>query len=398
MTAERFLFSSLLWGALGLGIGGLSVGAPAYGQQPRIVITAVTDDACHTQDVRGLLLATGRFAAVDILDITQFNPLLVDYQLYDAALVWNNDIFYDADGLGDVLADYVDSGGGVVVAMMAPSMPLLGRYIGGRWHAEDYEVLQGQGGITTTASDLGLVLQPSHPVMAGVTNLHADWAYRPTLTTLEQGSVVATWADGKILVAEGDMPGRVDLGLMPPSNSCNTVFWDINGDGARLMANALEYVADGPSLFDTFCDPADVNSTGQPTVLSALRSRQASSGLHLQVAQGPPGQFGYLIASDGQSAPGMALGQGHLCVGGGGSQVFAYKAPGGPGNSVGRFDGAGVLQNLVGTSSSGAGFDVPMGLPGLMGNLQAGQSYHFQLWHRDQGGAFNFSNGVSATF
>ena len=68
-------------------------------------------------------------------------------------------------------------------------------------------------------------------------------------------------------------------------------------------------------------------------------------------------------------------------------------------NSVGQFNGAGVLVNLVGTSTVGTGFDVPLELP-FMGtpSIAIGQTWHFQLWHRDVGDASNFSTGLSVTF
>ena len=30
--------------------------------------------------------------------------------------------------------------------------------------------------------------------------------------------------------------------------------------------------------------------------------------------------------------------------------------------------------------------------------IQSGQTWHFQLWHRDEGGIPNFSNGVTVVF
>ena len=75
-------------------------------------------------------------------------------------------------------------------------------------------------------------------------------------------------------------------------------------------------------------------------------------------------------------------------------------------NSIGRFDNAGVLQNLVGTSAFGdRGFEVPALLPFLpfpgIQIIQAGQTWHFQAWFRDSAGGIahsNFSSGFSFVF
>jgi len=58
-----------------------------------------------------------------------------------------------------------------------------------------------------------------------------------------------------------------------------------------------------------------------------------------------------------------------------------------------------VLQNQVGTSTVGSGFDVPATVP-ITGSptISAGSTWHFQLWHREAAGASNFSNGLSVTF
>ena len=67
--------------------------------------------------------------------------------------------------------------------------------------------------------------------------------------------------------------------------------------------------------------------------------------------------------------------------------------------SLGSFSAGGTFQNLSGTSTSGTGFDVPNQLPGPVGStVMAGDTYHFQLWHREDGGNSNFSNGFGFTF
>ena len=200
------------------------------------------------------------------------------------------------------------------------------------------------------------------------------------------------------------MPGRVDLGLLPPSNVCFTAYWDEGGDGAVLIANALEYVAGGGSggsglVTTDFCEPANPNSTGQSTRLVAVASTAATSGVQLKSNQGPPTQFGYFLLGTAASDPGLVLSNGEFCLAVGGSNHFIrYNVAGTYWNSVGFFNSAGVFQNTVGTSASGLGYDLPADTPLAGTTIQAGDTWHFQLWHREAGGASNFSNGVSVTF
>ncbi|MDF1839530.1 MAG: hypothetical protein P1V35_16800 [Planctomycetota bacterium] len=149
----------------------------------------------------------------------------------------------------------------------------------------------------------------------------------------------------------------------------------------------------------TFCDPANPNSTGFATRLTGRYSGFIGFGLHLDARHGPQNQFGYFLIGSGVSEPGIVLGQGRFCLSTiGGNQFGRYNVSGGSLNSLGRFDSAGVLQNLAGTSAEGSGFDVPFALPGISGNMTSGQTWHFQLWHREAGGQSNLSNGISVDF
>ena len=150
----------------------------------------------------------------------------------------------------------------------------------------------------------------------------------------------------------------------------------------------------------TFCDPADANSTGLPTRITSSVSGGINGGLHLEATQGPSDQFGYFLVGSAASDPGIQISQGRLCIGVAAHSVFGrYNVANSVMNSVGQFDRNGVLQNLVGTSTTGTGFDVPGTLP-LVGTptIRTGETWHFQLWHREDRGESNFSNGVSHTF
>ena len=152
-----------------------------------------------------------------------------------------------------------------------------------------------------------------------------------------------------------------------------------------------------------FCDPAANNSTGSPANLFGTMTNPGGSGLHLEVNGGPDGEFGYFIVGTASNDPGNMISDGFLCLDGtGGNAIGRYNVSGTPLTAIGSFDGSGLFQNLVGTSTVGSGFDVPSTLP-FPGSpmIMAGETYHFQLWYRDTpagAGRSNFSNGLSVTF
>lgn len=145
-----------------------------------------------------------------------------------------------------------------------------------------------------------------------------------------------------------------------------------------------------------FCDPANATSAGTPVTLE--NSDISGPGLfHLEATGGPVDQFGYFLVSAGEAPSPIAVSQGLLCLS---APIGRYNGITGASlNSLGQFDGTGVLSNLTGTSSVGTGYDVPAVLPDPpAGVIATGDTYYFQLWFRDVGGASNFSNGISVVF
>jgi hypothetical protein len=233
-------------------LAGMSL-AVSTAAQPDVAVVVGWDDTndCRFVHVRDILMASGLFNTVTLINGTTSTPTLVELQVFQAVLTFSDQGYQDPDQFGNVLADYVDAGGGVVMAVFSnASVP-----IAGRWEP-DYEVIIGRSGQTQgTRETLGTVLQPGHPVMAGVSTFDGgESSYRPTATVLRPGATeIARWSDGLILVAEGANPKRIDLGFFPPPSTCRSDFWDINTDGEELLANSLAYVAgSGPCYPD--CD------------------------------------------------------------------------------------------------------------------------------------------------
>ncbi|MCP5024146.1 MAG: formylglycine-generating enzyme family protein [bacterium] len=122
----------------------------------------------------------------------------------------------------------------------------------------------------------------------------------------------------------------------------------------------------------------------------------------MECSQGVPGEIGYFLVGNEATAS-VAISNGMFCLIGTGTATFyRYNVSGGGSNSLGQFDGVGVLQNLVGTSTVGSGFDVPGTIPGSVPiTITSGDTWHFQAWYRDSPaaqGTSNFSNGLSVTF
>lgn len=197
--------------------------------------------AAYVADVRSRLSATGLFAVIDSYDARAAAPDLATLAGYDAVLAWSSAGvgFADPTALGDVLADYYDGGGRVVVAMF-------GNFtggIGGRFGAlsNGYLLITGGTAVLTGASSLGAVAEPSSPLVQGVDQLSATTAFRSDGVAVNGGTVVASWSGGEPLVVRGVIGGRrrVDLNLWPVSSAAYPNSW--TGDGTSLLIDALLY-------------------------------------------------------------------------------------------------------------------------------------------------------------
>ncbi len=153
-------------------------------------------------------------------------------------------------------------------------------------------------------------------------------------------------------------------------------------------------------VLETFCDPAGVNSSGNAASISASPTG-LGAGFRLDATGGPQlpnSGFGFFVVADSITA-GLPVNQGVLCLGQ--PQGRYNPGAGGARNSLGQFDANGNFENLVGTSTTGFGFDIPTQLPSPPGgNISAGSTWHFQLWYRDLNpmATTNFSNGITLDF
>ncbi|MCP3916273.1 MAG: hypothetical protein GY711_12020 [bacterium] len=282
--------------------------------------------------------------------------------------------------LGNVLADYVDAGGGVVLAQFALTPA---RVLEGRWD-QGYEVMLASPSQQGGNHSLGVVHLPGHPVMNGVSSFAGgSSSYRPTQSNLAPGAVlIADWTDGVPLVVEGANPRRIDLGFYPASSACSSNWWVETTDGDLLMANALLSAA---TIYSLYCSPAQPNSTGIPASIAATGSRYVvDQDITLIAEDLPPNEFGYFIvgSNQGQFQPPGSMGV--ICL------TCGFQGCSG----IGRYNRPGeIIQGPVGSLVIDLGA-LPLS-PSV--SVQPGETWNFQCWYRDLGSS-NFTDAISIDF
>jgi PEP-CTERM motif len=200
--------------------------------------------ATPLQDTRASIAATGRVAGpIDTFDAGAGTPSLSLLQSYDAVLLgWMWEIF-DTTALGNVLADYVDAGGGLVETWYLGHLGPQGRWISGNYDPIFHS------GINTIYGSIGTVHIPGHPVLQDVSAVSSRFTW-PGYYPHPQAIVIADWQfgfDTEVLAAELNVfPGRiVSLNTVAYSIDAN-IFTGWTGDVPILMANAVNYVSPAP--------------------------------------------------------------------------------------------------------------------------------------------------------
>ena len=239
---------------------------------PNVLLLHADWDDC-TVMIEADLTATGLFGTVDVFDAKFATPAQAMIDQYDVVMTWANFFYFQRHRVGSRLANYVDGGGAVVVAMFGHSA--LNSTLGGRWFSEGYAIIPANGWTSGGPRFLGNVLDPTHPIMNGVTSFDGgSCSCRPTDTSVAPGATrIAEWDDGATLVAVG-APGRVDLGMWPGGfNGCgHDDGWNYSTDGMVLIANALLFAASGVTV------PSAVSRNAGPNPASYTASAPTLGG------------------------------------------------------------------------------------------------------------------------
>ena len=199
-------------------------------------------------DIKNKIIKDPRISSVSIINYQV--PNLKELKRFDAVLAWT-DFLPDA-GFGAVLAEYVEQGGAVVDMAFAN---VEGEYLDSEW-MDQYALLKpGENpGYLSGPNGLGVIHEFKHPLMENVQEFEGGASsFRSLSNKLHSGAYrVASWEDGYPLVIAKEKVGpqevrRVCLNFFPASSTMRYDLWDKNTDGALLMVNALQWVADSPS-------------------------------------------------------------------------------------------------------------------------------------------------------
>jgi len=214
------------------------------------VIGGPISQASCMEDITGKLRAAG-IVNIEPIYAQKRIPTLAELQRYAGVLVYsyNSSAFLDGGLMGDVLADYIDNGGGVVISVFTNCNNLRNGFIKGRFLDGNYHPIMPARQHDTNGKrplTLGRIHEPMHNIMSNVKSLDGGKSSFFCPGALQpEAKLIADWSNGVPLVVElqKKLGQVVALNFFPPS--CDTGdprFWQSNTDGGLLMANALAHV------------------------------------------------------------------------------------------------------------------------------------------------------------
>jgi len=253
----------------------------AAAAQAGVLILGAPSSSSWNNDVRAKIQGTGLVSgAVDIFNVSSGTPTLATLSAYDAVLVYSDTSYSNNVALGNVLADFVDSGGGVVEMTFSNYAPSAGLGLSGRFVTGNYDVFTNAAG-QGSCGDLGTVVNPAHALFAGVASFDGGGsAYCNTGISVKSGAqALAFWTNGEEFAAIRTDHAAAVLGLnfYAPSSSVRPDFWNASTDGAKLMANALN-IASGSQNSNQVPEPSSLLLVAAAGVVAigARRRRQQS--------------------------------------------------------------------------------------------------------------------------
>jgi hypothetical protein len=147
---------------------------------------------------------------VDYFDALNGTPTLAQLQPYNIVVSFSNSAYFDPVAMGDVLADYADTGGTVVAFDFDWTGPPFG--LAGRWMTGGYTPFNDLAPNNFTNSCLG-TYDMSHPLMQGIPAGSLCAFFRSTVTLASGAFSVAQYQDNEQLCAYKDNNGHTGVGI-----------------------------------------------------------------------------------------------------------------------------------------------------------------------------------------
>ncbi|MDP8208069.1 MAG: T9SS type A sorting domain-containing protein [Candidatus Electryonea clarkiae] len=224
----------------------------AYTQEGITVGYALADNDPVFLD--GFLADNDQIGETTYIDCRNSIPELEDLLEFDVVMTWSNYSYFGNGGaaMGDVLADYIDEGGAVIVCVFALYNQPGNLGIGGRLLEDEYLPVDINGSYTSGAFTLG-DYDETHPIMEGVESGSTRYA-NVSLDPLEDAYLVASYTNNypfvvvkQACVALNMFPGNNNYAEDIPLMVGNCLVWAVSSLGSNISGTVTHSLS-GDSL------------------------------------------------------------------------------------------------------------------------------------------------------
>jgi len=219
-----------------------------------VLLTAPEDEGTQSVMVNGLSVFPD-FDSVDWWNMYPSNqPTLSDIETYDCVVTWSDYAFPDAGAWGDTLADYVDSGGKVI---LCPFCWNTGWAIAGRILTDGYSPFLGNTGDWYTNEDWELANpdEPGNPCLENVNSLNSG--FRDFIELASWGHLVTHYKeDNEKALGYNDDHSVAGINAIPSILGYEP---DWTGDYPQAMRNTIVWLCSFTKI--------------QPTSLGELKAK-----------------------------------------------------------------------------------------------------------------------------
>lgn len=247
---DRLLTRSVRLAAVAGALAGPTVVAAQEIGPQQVGILYALQDPQYAICVNEALWCAGDFTEVRTFDVAAETPTLDDLDGLKAVMVYADVGFADPVALGDLLAAYVEKGGGLVLnvgPLCTGPTAISGRLVTQNLMPVTRGTWSAPGGSLTIEPLLEHAYLPGpiegHYSMYGVNRFNGGASIMcGGIDPVPQAYTVARWSNGEEAVVALEPPdpsyGRViAVNFFPVNESCDPSFW--SGDGDRLMSQPL---------------------------------------------------------------------------------------------------------------------------------------------------------------
>ncbi|KAJ6249577.1 btb/poz domain-containing protein [Anaeramoeba flamelloides] len=215
----------------------------------KVLLIAAQDRRKRRKDVIRSIKSTG-ISHVSEINLCEKTPSSLELKKHDVVFLYSLTEFRSPTKLGNLLADFVDNGGSVVVSTInclrndcKDKRELRGRFV-----EQDYLPIKMGKECQTKRRKLGKVYQKNHHILNDVKKFDGggnSW-HIDTKRVTKDSKIVAKYDNGNIMIAEKCLKNRgkvIVLNFFPVSDSVrhNDEYWNTNTDGHKIIANSIEY-------------------------------------------------------------------------------------------------------------------------------------------------------------